>query len=142
MAGGARELEYDLAVPGQSEPGEAVDDGGDGCGSRALAVGVLDSQQHLAAAVACIEPVEQRRSGSADMEEAGRGRRKTGNDGLTHRRPCTTLEGRYVSAIDIEPSAKSCDRPPQGQGCTRDNRKHGTRGESNGRCGGCRARPR
>ena len=47
---------------------------------RALAVGVLDPQQHLAAAAARVEPVEQRGAGAADVEEAGRGGGEAGDD--------------------------------------------------------------
>ena len=112
VARGARELEDDLAVPGEPQPGQAVEDGGDGGGGRALAVGVLDAQQHLAAVPARIEPVEQRGAAAADMEEAGGRGRKAGDDGLGHRAPCTTVAGKGVSAIDIEPSATSWHRPP------------------------------
>ena len=78
MARRARELEDDLAVPVEAEPGQPVENGGDGRIGRALAVGVLDPQQHLAAGVARIKPVEQRGAGAADMQKAGRA---TGRNG-------------------------------------------------------------
>ena len=40
-------------------------------------VGVLDAQDERAAGVPGVQPVEQRRAGAADVEEAGRTRRKT-----------------------------------------------------------------
>src|SRR5882672_4776205 len=45
------------------------------------------------------------------MEEAGGGRCKTGDDGLAHCAPCTTIEGIGVTAIDIEPNGTSWHRP-------------------------------
>src|SRR5262249_9166837 len=83
----AGELEHDLAIPGEAEPGEAVDDRVDCGGGRALAVGVLDPQQHLSAGMAGEQPVEQRCAPAADMEKAGRRGREAGDDGFAHRRP-------------------------------------------------------
>ena len=80
----ARELVDRVAVPLDAEPGEPVEDGGDRRLGRALAVGVLDPQQHLAAAPAGIEPVEQRGARSADMQEAGGRGGKAGDDGVGH----------------------------------------------------------
>ncbi len=77
----AGELIDDLAVPADAEPVEPVEDGVDGGLRRALAVGVLDPQQHLAAAAAGIKPVEQRGAGAADMEKTGGRGGKTGDDG-------------------------------------------------------------
>ena len=65
-------------MPSQVEP---VEDRVDRRLGRALAVGVLDPQQHLAAASARVEPVEQRGAGAADMEEAGRRGGEAGDDG-------------------------------------------------------------
>jgi hypothetical protein len=48
---GARELVDRVAVPIEAEPFEALHDGVDGRVRGALAVGVLDAQQHLAAGV-------------------------------------------------------------------------------------------
>ena len=50
----------------------------------ALAVGVLDAQQELAAGVAGIEPVEQRRARPADVQEAGGRGSEAGDDGFAH----------------------------------------------------------
>ncbi|MEY9709268.1 hypothetical protein ABIF03_001410 [Bradyrhizobium elkanii] len=72
MAGGAAELVDDLAVPIELEPLQAVQDGVDRLLGRAFTVGVLDPEQHLAAELPGIEPVEQRGAGTSDMEEAGR----------------------------------------------------------------------
>src|SRR5262249_25045173 len=85
MARGTGELVDRLPVPRDAEPGEPLEDRVD-CGlGRALAVGVLDPQQHLAATAARVEPVEQRRARSADVEEAGRGGSKARDDGVWHR---------------------------------------------------------
>jgi hypothetical protein len=84
MPGGARKLVDNVTVPGDAKPREPVDDGVY-CSLRgALAIGVLDPQQHLSATAACIEPVEQRRSRAADMQEARRGGGKPGDDGFGH----------------------------------------------------------
>jgi hypothetical protein len=77
---GARELVDDVAVPGDAEPAQPVEDGLDRGVGRALAVGVLDAQQHLAPEAAGIEPVEEGRAAPADMQEAGRRRGEAGDD--------------------------------------------------------------
>src|ERR1700722_6730846 len=78
-----------LAVPGDAKPVEPVEDGVDGCLRRALAVGVLDAEQHLAAPAAGIKPVEQSGAGAADMEKAGGRGGKTGDDGHCYPDPRT-----------------------------------------------------
>jgi len=91
MAGGAAELVDDVAVPIELQPLQAVQDGVDRLLGRTLAVGVLDPEQHLAAELFGIEPVEQRGAGTPDMEEAGRRGGEAGNDGIGHddaRRMC------------------------------------------------------
>jgi hypothetical protein len=75
------ELEGDVAVPLQPEPGQAVEDGLDGGRGGARSVGVLDAQQIFAAVMAGIEPVEERGARAADMQEAGRRGGEAGNDG-------------------------------------------------------------
>ena len=65
-------------MPSQREP---VENGVDGGLRGALAVGVLDSQQHLAAAAAGVEPVEQRGARAADMQKTGGRGGETGDDG-------------------------------------------------------------
>src|SRR5262249_36583144 len=84
MPGGAGKLVDGLAVPIAAAPVETGEDRVDRRLGRSLRVSVLDAQQHLAAAPAGIEPVEQRGPSSADVEEAGRGRREAGDDGLSH----------------------------------------------------------
>ena len=81
VARDAGELVDDLAVPIEFEPAQAVEDRLDRLRRRALAVGVLDAQQELAADVLGVEPVEQRRARPADMQEAGGRGRETGDDG-------------------------------------------------------------
>ena len=84
MPRGAGELEERLAVPIEPEPGEPVEDRRDRRLGRALAVGILDAEQHLAARVLRIEPVEQGRARPADMEEAGGRGGETRDDGGGH----------------------------------------------------------
>src|SRR5262249_14748498 len=84
VALGARELVDGLTVPIQAEPGEPIEDGLDRSLRGALAVGVLDPQQHLPAAPAGVEPVEQRRARPPDMQKARWRRSKTRDDGLGH----------------------------------------------------------
>ena len=80
----ARELVDGVAVPIEAEPGQAVEDRGNRRLGGALAVGVLDPQQHLAAVAAGVEPVEQRGAAPADVQEAGGRGRKSRNDGFGH----------------------------------------------------------
>ena len=80
VARGAAELVDDVAVPIELQPFQPVQDGVDRLLGGALAVGVLDPEQHLAAAAAGIEPVEQRGAGASDMEEAGRRGGEAGDD--------------------------------------------------------------
>jgi hypothetical protein len=58
-------------VPVHSEPGEAVVDEVQVLLAVALLVRVLDAQHEDAPRVAGVEPVEQRRTGAADVEEPG-----------------------------------------------------------------------
>ena len=80
VACGAGELVDGVPVPGDAEPVEAVEDRLDRLLGGALAVGILDPQQHLAAAAARVEPIEQRRPRAADVEEAGGRGGEAGND--------------------------------------------------------------
>ena len=86
VAGGAAELVDDVAVPIELEPIQAIEDRRNRRLGRALAVGVLDPQQHLAAGLFGIEPVEQRGTGTPDVEEAGRRGGKACDDGIGHYR--------------------------------------------------------
>src|SRR6202022_1742511 len=86
VARGPAELVDDLAVPIEPEPFQPVPKGVNRFLGRSLPVGVLDAQQHLAAAPARVEPVEQRRAGSSDVEEACRRGGKAGDDGISHYR--------------------------------------------------------
>src|SRR4029079_1560819 len=107
MARGARKLEDNLSVPGNAEPGQSIDNGVYRRRCRPFPVGILDPQEHLAAMPSGVQPVEQGRAAATDMEKSsGRGR-KTGNDGLGHREPSTTVSRMNVSAIDIEASSTS-----------------------------------
>ena len=81
---GAGELVDDVAIPVEFEPFQAVQDRGDRGIGRSFPVGVLDAQQHLAAELPGIEPVEQRGAGPPDMEKAGRRGSKAGDDGIGH----------------------------------------------------------
>ena len=84
VACGPVELVDDLAIPIEPEPFQPVQNGVDGFPGRSLPVGVLDAQQHLAAAPARVKPVEQRRAGSSDVEKACRRGSKAGDDGIGH----------------------------------------------------------
>ena len=67
------------------EPLEALEDGGDRCVGRALAVGVLDPQDEGAAVMAGVEEVEERGAGAADVEVAARARGEAGAGGVGSR---------------------------------------------------------
>ena len=81
VAVGARDLRDRVAVPVEPEPAQRLVDVLDVLGRVALGVGVLDAQEHLAAVVAGLEPVEQRGAGAADVQLAGRG----GSESDAHR---------------------------------------------------------
>ncbi len=61
------ELEDRSLVSLEAQPVQAVEDGLDGGLGGALAVGVLDTQQELAAAAFRIQPVEKCGAGAAYM---------------------------------------------------------------------------
>jgi hypothetical protein len=62
----------DLLVPIQAEPAQSLEDGAGAFLGAPGAIGVLDAEQELAAVTTDVEPVEERGSGAADMEVAGR----------------------------------------------------------------------
>ena len=70
----AVELVRDLSVPVEPEPAERLHDLLRGLGHLAARVRVLDPQAELAALVAGIEPVEERRVDSPDVQEPRRAR--------------------------------------------------------------------
>src|SRR6185312_13363304 len=107
VACGTRKLEDDFPVPGKPKPGQSIDNGVYRGRRGPLSVGILDPQQHLAAMPAGVQPVKQGRAAATDMKKTGGRGRKTGNDGLVHREPSTTVGGKNVTAIDIEASATS-----------------------------------
>jgi len=82
MPFGSRELVDDVAVPIEAEPRQAVDDRLDGRRRGARAVGVLDAQQVLAAVMAGVQPVEERRARAADMKITGGRGGEAGDDCL------------------------------------------------------------
>ena len=84
VAGGAAELVDDVAVPIEPEPFQPVQNRRNRRLGGTLAVGILDPQQHLAASLLGIEPVEQRGPGAPDMEEAGGRGGKACDDGISH----------------------------------------------------------
>jgi hypothetical protein len=61
-----------LAVPPQAEPLDHLEDVVGELGPVALGVGVLDAQDHLAAVLAGVDPVEEDGAGATDVEVAGR----------------------------------------------------------------------
>jgi hypothetical protein len=80
VAVGAGILRYRLALPVEAEPGQPVEDGRDRRLGGTRPVGVLDAQQHRAIPALREQPVEQRRARAPDVEEAGGGRGKAGDD--------------------------------------------------------------
>ena len=70
------ELEGDLAVPVEAEPAVCLLDLLGRLGNLSPRVRVLDPEQELAALAPSVEPVEQRRVGPADVQEAGRAGRE------------------------------------------------------------------
>ena len=84
MALDARILIDRIPIPIEPEPAQAVDDGRNGALGGALPVGVLDSQQHLAAVAMGVEPVEQRRAPPANMQESRGGGSEAGHNRCGH----------------------------------------------------------
>ena len=60
-----------VAIPIEPEPAHAIKDRVDSLGSGASPVGILNTQQELAAVVTGIKPVEQRRARAADVQVSG-----------------------------------------------------------------------
>ncbi len=79
MARGTGELGDRLTFPVEAQPLEAIDQRRHRGFGRAFTVGVLDAKQHLAAAAAREEPVEQCGARAADMQIAGRRRGEAGD---------------------------------------------------------------
>src|ERR1700704_3514033 len=86
MPGGAAERVDAAAAQIELEPLQTVENGGNSRFGRPLAIGVLDPQQHLAAALLGVEPGEQRGAGASDMEKAGGRGGEAGDDGISHYR--------------------------------------------------------
>ena len=73
VAIGVRTLKERPFVPGDPEPGEAVENDLRVRVGAALLVGVLDAQDEHAAEAARVEPVEERGARAADVQVAGGG---------------------------------------------------------------------
>ena len=88
-----------LAVPVDAEPAQRLEDLLDVLGRGALAVGVLDPQDELAARAAGEEPVVQCRPRAADVQRAGRRRSEADAHAGMHaqNRPIRMLIGAHVS---------------------------------------------
>ena len=71
MAVAALELGNGVAVPIQSQPFHAAEDGVNRLIGRAFAVRILDPQQKLSAMMFGIEPIEEGRPGAANMQKSG-----------------------------------------------------------------------
>ena len=64
-------LEERAFVPVDAEPFEGDEDSVDELGFIAFDVGIFDAENERAAFVLCVEPVEERGAGAADVEIAG-----------------------------------------------------------------------
>src|SRR6185295_13767778 len=85
VPGRAAGLEDRLAVPIEPEPSQAVKYRANGIRGGAFPVGIFDAQQELAAGMACVKPVEQRRACATDVQIAGgRGGKAQDGGGLRH----------------------------------------------------------
>jgi len=74
-------LEHHVAVHVEPQPGEPVQDHLHGFRRGALPIRVLHPQDELTAVAAGIEPAEERRAHTADVQHAGRTGGETGADG-------------------------------------------------------------
>ena len=105
-----------LSLPVEAEPGQAVENCRRGRLGRSLAVGILDAQQHRAPGMAGIQPVEQRGSGSANMQVARWRRGKAGHDCLRHGIfPGVGLQFRCSQAARMAFRWRSCSIGGQGR---------------------------
>ena len=66
-----------LLVPAEVEPAQAFEDRSHRGFGVALDVGIVEAQDHRPALVAGVEPVENEGARAADVQKAGRRRRKT-----------------------------------------------------------------
>ncbi len=86
-----------LFVPTQTEPVEAVEDGIERGLGVALDIGVVDAQNHRAAVVAGVEPIENEGARAPDVQKARRRGRKAdsnhGNASITCGRYSASREG-------------------------------------------------
>ena len=80
MARHARGLKHRWLVGRNAEPFQALDDHLGRRFRAAFAVGVLDAEQEFAAVVTGEQVIEQRRSGAADVKQAGRAGREAGSN--------------------------------------------------------------
>jgi hypothetical protein len=71
VTGGVLSLEEWTLVPGDAQPGQAIQYDPRMLGRAALSVGVLDPEDVRAARVARKQPVEERRASAPDVEIAG-----------------------------------------------------------------------
>ncbi len=65
-------------VPTEVEPAQTVEDGVDGGVGVALDVGIIEPQHHGSSVVTGVEPVENKGSGTANVQKTG-GRRRESN---------------------------------------------------------------
>src|SRR5262245_3842 len=94
MTIGARKLPQWLAIPLKTQPSQTIENGGNRRLGGAFAISVFDAQQELAAGVAGVKPIEQRRAGATDVQEASGRWGKAGDDGIGHRENSRCDEGK------------------------------------------------
>lgn len=88
-------LEIRSFVPGDSQPGQAVEDAVDGFLGGTFGVGILDAQHQFTVMFFCVQPVVDGGAGAADMEVAGwaGGKRKRTSDIVCSLRWCNGDHG-------------------------------------------------
>ena len=64
-------LEEWALIPGDTKPGQTIQNDSRMLGRTALTVGVLDAEDVRATGVPREQPIKERRAGAADMEVAG-----------------------------------------------------------------------
>ena len=64
-------------IPSKIEPAQAFEDGVHGSVGVALDIGVVEAQDHGSVVVLGVEPVEDERAGTANVQKTGGGRRKS-----------------------------------------------------------------
>jgi hypothetical protein len=103
---GTGELEDRFGVPIESQPLQSVENGVDGGLGRTGAIRVFDTQKELSTVVSSEQPIEQRGTGAANMQEASGGGGETSDDG--HNDPKNLMIRQCDRCLSVAYSYRRC----------------------------------